>query len=68
MTVKIDDTELTIFEGARLKDAMQTYKRLTGRRFGFKTSMVVNSEGFEIMPDGALINGICLFTKPRRNE
>ncbi|MCC5929668.1 MAG: hypothetical protein JJU28_10515 [Cyclobacteriaceae bacterium] len=68
MRVKINDTELTLFEGARLKDAIQSYKTITGRRFGFKSSMVVNSEGFEMLPDGALSDGICLLTKPRPNE
>lgn len=66
MKVFIENTELTLFEGAKLKDALLSYRRVSGQKINIQKLRLVNADGFEMMPDGALTEGLQLYIIPEK--
>lgn len=57
MRIKLNDKEMEIFSGARVKDVVMKYSRWTWRQVRTGRKAVFDRYGHEVAPDGELSGG-----------
>lgn len=57
MKVYVNDQEVSLFEGAKVIDAVRAYARIMGRKLPSPLPIIYDGYGNEIQPDGALTQG-----------
>ncbi len=70
MTVFVNNTEIKVFDGAKVADAVRAYYAETGRKYPCRIPLVKDKYGNKIAPDGRLSenNHIFINVKSQKNE
>jgi hypothetical protein len=63
MQIKVNDREIEIFSGARVRDVLRKYSKITWTQIQKGSKAVFDRHGHEIALDGELSAGVRLFVK-----
>ncbi len=67
MKIKVNNTQLEIFDGATVLDALRVYHKHRKRKFPKVLPTIYDVYGNKVAPDGELTEGNALFIK-RKNK